>query len=72
MTEEEKAEQLRIEQDQAAKAVKKKVVKDGASEKVLSQRFPELFVQKSHMVCFAGGRFSRSSAGCSGRGDGGL
>ncbi|KAK6049229.1 hypothetical protein COOONC_13266, partial [Cooperia oncophora] len=33
MTEEEKAEQLRIEQDEAAKAIKKRVVKDGHSEK---------------------------------------
>ncbi|KIH62687.1 hypothetical protein ANCDUO_07028 [Ancylostoma duodenale] len=33
MTEEEKAEQLRIEQEEAAKAIKKRVVKDGTSEK---------------------------------------
>lgn len=43
MNEEENAEQLRIEQDEAAKAIKKRVIKDGMSEKVgafLSASFP--------------------------------
>ncbi|VDP09337.1 unnamed protein product [Heligmosomoides polygyrus] len=52
MTEEEKAEQLRIEQDQAAKAVKKKVVKDGASEKADASRVPQRVVPAEETVAF--------------------
>ncbi|KAK6728949.1 hypothetical protein RB195_006169 [Necator americanus] len=41
MTEEERAEQLRIEEEQAAKAIKKRVVKDGTSEKAGASRVPQ-------------------------------
>ncbi|VDO88488.1 unnamed protein product [Haemonchus placei] len=50
MTEEEKAEQLRIEQEEAAKAVKKKVIKDGHSEKAAPVLIPQRVVPAEEMV----------------------
>ncbi|VDL75380.1 unnamed protein product [Nippostrongylus brasiliensis] len=50
MTEEEKAEQLRIEQEQAEKAIKKRVVKDGASEKAGATRVPQRVVPLEETV----------------------
>ncbi|VDM85077.1 unnamed protein product [Strongylus vulgaris] len=53
MTEEEKAEQLRIEQEEAAKAIKKRVIKDGHSEKEVCELEPhqhEVETGKSEVI----------------------
>ncbi|KJH53515.1 hypothetical protein DICVIV_00258 [Dictyocaulus viviparus] len=41
LTEVDKAEQLNINQDETAKAIKKRVIKDGTSEKVTTLRIPQ-------------------------------